>query len=61
MADHPGSHTGLSVQSTQEQRRTSVSSCVERFMAQGMSREDAQARCTDSADKEMGTQESRRR
>ena len=58
MAQHPV--TGLSVQSSSEERRTGVQSCVEKLMAEGRTREQAQSMCIDQADKAMGTREARR-
>ena len=55
MAQHPT--TGLNVQSTSEERRTGIQSCIEKLTAEGRTLEQATAMCRDEANKATGTQQ----
>ncbi len=51
----------LEITSSQSDRRTAMSSCVNQLINQGRSREQAESECIDAADKAMGTKEANRR
>ena len=45
----------LDILSDRNQRREALSGCVQRLMEEGRTREQAEAICNDTADRQMGT------